>query len=198
MNRQAPKTFYRMGASRCNKRSNRMPYRLQAGFEPGTPAKVRKVEMDTQSIRRDLLIKLNPQFTPAWAERFLNDLCRLAEVHGPELKELIDSIQLCVCGHPITEHEERTHEVERGSHYCHTCRSIHDIPPSEEMKAAMAKAVFDNDYADLERLRAQPTPPKPSGFREELAEEREHRERMEQRLAKLNEENRKNREKAGK
>jgi len=125
--------------------------------------------MDTESLKSDLLAKLTPAYTAPWAEQFLRDLCRLAEVHGPELKELIDSIQLCVCGHP-----------------------------SEEMKAAMAKAVFDNDYADLERLRAQPTPPKPSGFRKELAEEREHRARMEQRLKKLEDENQAQRERTEK
>jgi|HubBroStandDraft_3_1064219.scaffolds.fasta_scaffold74236_2 hypothetical protein len=31
------------------------------------------------------------------------------------------------CGHKESDHTERTHEVERGSHYCRVCRSIHDL-----------------------------------------------------------------------
>ena len=86
--------------------------------------------MSTESLRAALLAKLTLAYTAPWAEQFLRDLCRLAETHGPELKELIDSIQ-------------------------------------------------------------------PSGFREELAEEREHRAHLQEHLNELNAENQVVREKEG-
>jgi hypothetical protein len=34
---------------------------------------------------------------------------------------------ICICGHSESVHVERTHEVERGTHYCAICNSIHDL-----------------------------------------------------------------------
>lgn len=41
----------------------------------------------------------------------------------------VSTITAC-CGCTPEQHEERTHEVERGSHLCHGCNSIHDLQVS--------------------------------------------------------------------
>ena len=71
------------------------------------------MNVETESLKQNLLAKLIPAYTAPWAEQFLRDLCRLAETYGSELKELIDSIQPSSFRQELAKERERRERMEQ-------------------------------------------------------------------------------------
>lgn len=81
-----------------------------------------------------------PKLTEASGERLLADVKRwlwmwmskdLEQLRAENIR-LRAQIRCGDCGCPEAMHEERTHEVERGSHYCMGCNSIHHLTETTE------------------------------------------------------------------
>lgn len=65
------------------------------------------------------------------------------------LNALDDIDYACACGHLASHHTPRTHEVERGDHYCPECSSIHDLEPVSARELRHAEALLKSVFNEL-------------------------------------------------